>query len=91
MQNSEIPSSEVWSISGNWGKQGIPNLAQASLIKCCRMLQNARVTAFTVSEFLSPPPPPPRLGLKKIDDLTFGYWIRRFCKISVKILKYIRS
>ena len=24
MQNSEIPLSEVWSISGNWGKHGIP-------------------------------------------------------------------
>ena len=56
MQNSEIPLSEVWSISGNWGKHGIPNLAQASLIKCCRMLQNGRVTAFTVSE-LSPSHP----------------------------------
>ena len=56
MQNSEIPLSEVWSISGNWGKHGIPNLARASLIKCCRMLQNGRVTAFTVSE-LSPSHP----------------------------------
>ena len=30
----------------------IPTLARISLIKCYRMLQNARVTAFTVSELL---------------------------------------
>ena len=83
MQNSEIPSSEVWSISGNFGKEGIPNLVQGSLIKCCQMFQNGRVTAFTVSELS----PPPRLGLKKIDDLTFGYWISTFYKTSVKIFE----
>ena len=53
----------------------MPNVARMPLIKCYRMLQNARVTVFTVSElirenqqlgvgnFTPPPPPPqPRLG-----------------------------
>ena len=31
---------------------GIPNLARMSQIKCYRMLQNARVTAFTLSQLL---------------------------------------
>ena len=38
--------------SGDRGKQGIPNLAWTPLIKCYWMLQNARVTPFTVSELL---------------------------------------
>ena len=49
-RNSEIPSSEICPISGDWGKLGIPNLARISLIKFCWMLQNTRVTAFTISE-----------------------------------------
>ena len=39
---------EFWPISGNWGELWIPNLAQISLIECYWMLQNTRVTAFTV-------------------------------------------
>ena len=39
-------------ISGDWNEQGLPNLARAFLIKCYGMLQNARITAFTVSELL---------------------------------------
>ena len=49
---SEIPPSAFCPISGDWGKLGIPNLAWMSLIKCYWMLQNARITAFTVSELL---------------------------------------
>ena len=49
---SEIPSSEFCSISGDWGKERIPNLARTSLKKCYWILHNARVTAFTVSELL---------------------------------------
>ena len=49
---SGIPPSEFWPISGDWGELGIPNLARLFLIKCYWMLQNARVTAFTVSELL---------------------------------------
>ena len=45
------------------------------------MLQNARSTAFAVSEVILPPPPPPRLRLKtlllmtlfvKREELTFS-------------------
>ena len=50
---SEIPPSELCPISVDWDKLGIPNLAWTSLIKCYWMLQNFRVTAFTVSELLS--------------------------------------
>ena len=52
MQKLEIPSPEFCPISGDWGKLGIPDLAQMSLIKCYWLLQNARVTAFTVSKLL---------------------------------------
>ena len=48
IQKSEIPPSEFFSISGDWGELGIPNLKRMSLIKFYRMLKNARVTAFTV-------------------------------------------
>ena len=44
--------SEFCPISGDWDKSGIPNLEQMSLRKCSYMLQNARVTSFTVSELL---------------------------------------
>ena len=40
---------EFCPISVDWGKYGIPNLAQTSLIKCYWMLGNARVTASNVS------------------------------------------
>ena len=61
---SEIPLSEFFSKSGDWGELWIPNLAQMSLIECYWMLQNSRVIAFTVFELLrenqlgvkSPPP-----------------------------------
>ena len=49
---AEIPPSEFCPISGDWGELGIPNLVQKSLMKCFWMLQNGRVTAFTVSELL---------------------------------------
>ena len=39
-------------ISGDWNEQGLPNLARTFLIKCYGILQNARITAFTVSELL---------------------------------------
>ena len=44
----EISKSDF--LSGDWDKLGIPNLTRISVIKCYRMLQNARVTAFTASE-----------------------------------------
>ena len=79
IRKSEIPPSEFCPISGDWGKLWIPNLARMFLIECYWMLQNSRVTAFTVFELfrgnqlgvgkITPPPPPPphpppRLGLK---------------------------
>ena len=48
---SGIPLSEFCPVSGDRGKLGISNLWIMSLIKCYWMLQNARVTAFTISEF----------------------------------------
>ena len=73
IRKSEICPSEFCPISRNWSELGIPNLARASLIKCYEMLQNARVTAFTVSELLREYQqdnlsnftfaPPPKLGL----------------------------
>ena len=48
----EMPTSEFFLMSGDWGQLWIPNLARMSLIKCYWMLQNSRVTAFTVFELL---------------------------------------
>ena len=54
----EIPPSQLCPISGDWGKLGIPNLARTSLIKCYWILQNSRITAFTISELPRKPLPP---------------------------------
>ena len=53
-KNLEIRNtlSEFCPISRDCGELGIPNLAQMSLIKSYSILQNPRVTAFTVSELL---------------------------------------
>ena len=50
IRKSEIPPSEYCPISGDWTESEIPNLAWLSPMKCYGMLQNARATAFTVSE-----------------------------------------
>ena len=52
IQNSEIPPSEFFPISGDWPEKRLPNLAKMSLIECYEKLQNARPTAFTISELL---------------------------------------
>ena len=52
IQKSEIPSPEFCPISGDYGKLRLSNLAQMSLMQCYKIMQNARVTAFTVSEVL---------------------------------------
>ena len=52
IRESEIPPSEFCPIPGDWDKLWIPNLAQMSLIECYWMLQNFRVTTFTVFELL---------------------------------------
>ena len=72
-RKSEIPTSEFFPISGDWGELWISHLARMSLIECYWMLQNSRVTAFTVFELLrenqlggggNNPTSPPRLRLK---------------------------
>ena len=52
IQKLKIHSSEFCPISWDWDELGMPNLTRMSLMKCYWMLQNARVTAFTVSELL---------------------------------------
>ena len=52
VRKSEMPPSEFCPISGDWGKLWVPNLARMSLIECYWMLQNPRVTTFTVFELL---------------------------------------
>ena len=52
IRKSEIPPSTFCPISRDCDELGIPNLVQVSLIKNYSLRQNARVTAFTVSESL---------------------------------------
>ena len=51
IRKSETPS-YLFPKSGDWGELRIPNVARMSLIECYWMLQNSRVTAFTVLELL---------------------------------------
>ena len=70
IRKSEIPPSEFCQISRDWGEQRLPNLAWTLLIKFYWILQNARVTAFSISELLMQnlqgevilAPPPPRVN-----------------------------
>ena len=50
----EIANTPVWVLPNIWrlGKLGISNLAWMSLMKCYWLLQNARITVFTVSQLL---------------------------------------
>ena len=48
----EIPPSEFCPISGDWIELWIPHLSRMSLIECYWILQNSRVTAFTIFELL---------------------------------------
>ena len=71
---SQIPQSEFCPVSRDWDKSEIPNLAQMSLIKYYWMLQNARVTAFTVFELLREN----QLGGGKITpptQISVKYWV----------------
>ena len=52
IQKSEIPTSEFFPISGDWGELWTPNLTWMSLIECYWMLLNSRVTTFTIFELL---------------------------------------
>ena len=48
----EISPSKFCSISGDWGKLGIPVLPDMFLIKCYWMLRKAKFTAFVISKLL---------------------------------------
>ena len=93
IQKSEIPPSEFCPISGDWMKLEISNMALISLMKCYWMLQNARVTAFIISELLrenqqggwgggvkSPPPPPTQIRVKTYACNFFTKLQKRFLK-----------
>ena len=109
-RNLEIGNTPVWvlpNIWRHWGKLGIPNLAQVSLMKCYGILQNARVTAFIVSELLGKtnrgakiPPPPPRPTQIKVSKLQSSYFSRicdslyllyRLEKLQEKFHLYLNS
>ena len=75
IRKPEIFPSKCCPISRDWEELGNPNLPRMFVITCYWMLQNARLTAFTVSELLREnqqegeeggyyPLPPVRLGLK---------------------------
>ena len=53
-RNPEIRNTPVWVSPIIWkpGELGIPNFARMFLIKCSYMMQNAKVTAFTVIAIL---------------------------------------
>ena len=53
-RNPEIGNTPVWVLPIIWkpGELGIPNLARMFLIKCSYMMQDAKVTAFTVIAIL---------------------------------------
>ena len=82
IRKPEIARSELCPLSGEWGELGIPNLVRTSLIKSYWMLQNARVTAFTVSELLREyqqgrwvvvKVPQPRLGLSLLTVIRLSW------------------
>ena len=52
IRKSERPPSEFCQVSGDVGQLWITNLERMSLIECYWMLQNSKVTAFTVFELL---------------------------------------
>ena len=91
IRKSEIHPSEFCPISGDWDKLWIPNLARMSLIKCYWMLQNARVTAFTVSELLKENQKAgkitPRFIITTLLPLS-AFWVTR-CLRSIKLFNAI--
>ena len=98
IRKSQIPPSEFCTISGDWGKLRIPNLPRMSPIKCYWMLQNARITAFTVSELLRKNQqgiklsPPPRLGWSPYNTFhKFQNLFACFDLVSVQLLVIERA
>ena len=100
IRKSEETPSEFCPISGDQGEWRIPNLARTSPIKCYWILQNARVTAFIVSELLrsnqqgeggkiTPPPPhQPRSGLRDIQRRMSMLLVTRFHVWLIMTLYY---
>ena len=74
---SEIPPSEFCTISGDWDKWGLPNLAQTFLIKCYWMLQNARVQSFKFC--------------KRLHTHVLAWPISQLCNLSIKLNSFPRS
>ena len=93
---SEIPSSEFCPISGDWSELWTPHLARMSLIECNWLLQNSRVTTFTIFELLrenqvgskiTPPPQHPvNPGLNTYKNSKEIHILRLFLYILVRIL-----
>ena len=78
IRKSEIPTSEFFPISGDWGNLWIPHLVRMSLTECYWMLLKSRVTAFTVFELLRENQlvegggvkiPPTQIRVKKLRDV----------------------
>ena len=83
---SEIPPSEFFPVSEELLVElVIPKFAQIFLMKCNRMLQKARVAAFTVSELLRESqqgPPSARLVLIRVNLVYFNFvYVRTFFHI----------
>ena len=74
---SEIPPSEFFPVSEELLVELVmPKFAQIFLMKCNRMLQKARVAAFTVSELLRESqqgPPSARLVLIRVNLVYFNF------------------
>ena len=94
IRKSETPS-YLSPKSGDWGELRIPNVARMSLIECYWMLQNSRVTTFTVFELLRESQlgggvkittPPPRLGLirKEVDHSVSLSYIFQLSPFNLK-------
>ena len=83
-RNLEIGSTPIGILSNIWrkGKLEKPNLSRMSLMKCYWMLQNARFTAFTVSELLKGK----LAGVGKITPCAF-----HFVEIQSAFYPYIQS
>ena len=77
IRKSEIPTSEFFPISGDWGDVWIPHSARMSLTECYWMRHKSRVTAFTVFELLRENQlvgggvkiPPTQIRVKKLRDV----------------------
>ena len=93
IRKSETPPSEFCPISVDWDKLGITNLVRMSLMKCYWMLQNTRVTTFTVLSYkgktkmgVTLPSSFPRLGLKYFFILFLMFLCNVIHKVSINMI-----